>query len=176
MDSLGIEHACFKGRIPVNVLVNILAQLGIEYNTALIAPESVGVGEAVIAGLQEKGYPNLYYTEEIVKEHRGAEPIVKKKPGFHTGVHNRSIIINLLEQDIREYVDGIGTCEVKDPFFISEAYTFVYDDLNRPVAMSKGEYIGDGSETYTDDAIMAKAITNFIRKRSYSNMEVVTPK
>ena len=69
-----------------------------------------------------------------------------------------------LEEDIR-----LNQIEVKDPFFTKEAYTFIYDEANRPVALGKGR----GSETdslladedgYTDDAIMGKAIANHLRK------------
>ena len=57
---------------------------------------------------------------------------------------------------------------VKDPFFVQEAYTFIYDSLNRPVAMGKhrtnSEAEDDSDLVYADDDIMGKAITNHIRK------------
>jgi len=171
MNQNGVEKACFKGRVPVNKFRDLIAKWGKHYNNAQVAIDAIGVGEAVVAGLQEMGYPNLYYTTQLVKESRNAKPVQKKVPGFFTTGSNRNIIINGLEQDIREM-----NCEVKNPFFCSEAYTFIYDELNRPVAMNKGEFIGDGVETYTDDAIMGEAITNFIRKRNASYMEVINPR
>ena len=49
-----------------------------------------------------------------------------------------------------------------------EAYTFIYDSLNRPVAMGKhrtnSEAEDDSDLVYADDDIMGKAITNHIRK------------
>ena len=59
---------------------------------------------------------------------------------------------------------------IGNKFFIQEAYTFIYDERNRPVAMGKHsrgsdeEDILDDENTYTDDSILAESITNFIRK------------
>jgi len=159
MDEAGDEYAAFKGRLPVNRLRDLLGDTGIEYNKALVAPEANDVGEAVVSGLQERGYPNLYYHIQLVKERRSAKPVQKKVPGWYTTGANRSLIISALEEDIR-----MGNVHILDPFFTNEAYTFIYDDMNRPVAQNKGEYIGDGSETYADDDIMGKAITNFVRR------------
>ena len=171
VNQYGVQKAAFKGRIPVNKMRDLLASIGREYGDALIAPESNGVGEAVSAGLQEIGYPNLYYTVKILKESRTSEPEVKKVPGWYTTSQNRELIINMLEQDVSE-----GNCEIYNPFFASEAYSFVYDDLNRPVAMHKGEYIGEGVETYTDDSVIAEAIANYIRKKNTRTLEIVNPR
>jgi hypothetical protein len=160
MKKNGEEVAAFKGRISTNRMRDLIFNLGKEYNWALVAPEANDIGEAVTSGLQERNYPNLYYTEQVVKEKNNSKPIVRKVPGWYTTGKNRGTIITALEEDIRQEILTIA-----DPFFVSEAYTFIYDAANRPVAMNKGEYIGDGSETYSDDAIMAKAITNFIRRR-----------
>ena len=170
-NSFGVEKACFKGKIPVNKFRDLLFSMGEEYNWALIAVDAIGVGEAVTSGLQELNYPNLYYTIQIVKETRSSEPIQKKVPGFFGGPNNRQIIINGLEQDVRE-----ESIEIRNPFFVAEAYSFVYDDMNRPIAMSKGEYIGDGNETYTDDSIFAEAIANHIRKGKSISYITTTPK
>jgi len=171
LNSFGSQKACFKGRIPVNKLRDLVAQMGYEYNTAQIGVDGIGVGEAVTSGLQEMGYENLYYTVQLIKETRSSEPQIRKVPGFFANTNTRNIIINELEQDIRE-----NTIEIKNPFFISEAYSFIYDDMNRPVAMSKGEYVGDGTETYTDDSIFAEAIANHLRKRKSISFEVVNPR
>ena len=70
-----------------------------------------------------------------------------------------------MENDIRN--DKVN---VTNKFFIQEAYTFIYDERNRPVAMGKGskgseeEDILDDENRYTDDSIMAESITNFVRK------------
>lgn len=172
MNRYGKEYAAFKGRIPTNRLRDIAMELGKKYNYALLAIEGNDVGEGVVMSAQELGYPNLYYTEQIVKEKRAAKPIVKKVPGWYTTRSNRSVIIDGLETDIREEV-----VDIKDPFFVNEAYTFIYDVSNRPVAMKKGESISGSDETYSDDSIIAKCICNHIRKGKQAQKAVtVSPK
>lgn len=159
MDRNGLEVAAFKGRVPTNRFAHIIAEIGTEYNNALVAPEANDVGEAVVMELQNLHYPNMYYTIRFVKEKGETSPKQEKIPGWYTTSKTRPIILNLLEEDVRE-VNLI----IKNPYFVPEAYTFIYDDSNRAVAMNKGEYIGNGEETYTDDSIIAEAITNYIRK------------
>jgi len=171
MNRAGEEFAAFKGRIATNRFRDILMGIGLEYNTALLAPEANDIGEAVVSGIQERGYPNLYYTEQLVREKRNSKPIKKKVPGWYTTGKNRGTILTLLEEDVREDV-----IDIADPFFINEAYTFIYDSANRPVAMNKGDYIGDGSETYSDDSIIAKAITNYIRRGKHRSTETTSPR
>jgi hypothetical protein len=171
MDRFGNEMAAFKGRVPPNRLRDIAVKVAVEYNHALMAPEANDIGEALVSGLQDIGYQNIYYTQRLIKEKGESKPKILKVPGWYTTSKNRNIIINGLEQDLRE-----DTAHILDPFFVNEAYTFIYDEQNRPVAMQKGEYIGDGSETYSDDSIMAKAITNFVRKGKQLPLEHVSPR
>ncbi len=171
MNRAGKEFACFKGRIATNRFRDVLMATGKEYNFALLAPEANDIGEAVVGGIQERAYPNLYYTEQLVREKRNSKPITRKVPGWYTTGKNRGTILTLLEEDVRE-----DTIDLADPFFINEAYTFIYDASNRPVAMNKGDYIGDGSETYSDDSIMAKAITNYIRRGKQTPSETTPPR
>lgn len=158
----GEEVGCFKGKISVDRYADLLGKLGLEYNNALLAPESNDIGLAVTSKLQTDGYPNLYYSTKILKKKGANRPETESIPGWLTTSKNRTVIIDELEEDIRnELVD------IKDPFFVQEAYTFIYDATNRPVALGKhkkstSDDIDD--ESYTDDSIMAKAITNHIRK------------
>lgn len=170
MTRSGEEVAYFKGRVPIEKLIEILNEYGRLYNNAVLAPEANDVGIAVVIGLQNLNYPNLYHSEQLVKEKNQSRAVKKKVPGWLTTTANRSLIIDELEQDIRnEFIT------IKDPFFAEEAYTFIYDSKNKPVAMGKGNSKdGDESDiTYTDDSIMAKAITNFIRKGSMNSMIVL---
>jgi hypothetical protein len=159
MDKEGEEYVCFKGRVPLNKFKDIVGEEGMKYNQAKIAIETNDIGEAVTSGLQEQSYPNMFYTQRLLTKKGDTEPEIQRIPGWYTTSKNRPIMIDGLERDIREDV-----VTIKDPFFISEAYTFIYDESNRPVAMNKGEYFGDGDNSYSDDAIIGKCITNWIRK------------
>lgn len=163
MDRHGEEHVVYKGRISVDKFAKLLGDTGELYNYALIAPESNDVGLAVTSMLQTEGYPNLYYYQKLIKQKGKSRPEVDKAPGWLTTNKNRSVIIEALEKDIRE-----GNVIIKDPFFVNEAYTFIYDGLNRPVAMGKHKANTNAddidAEVYSDDDIFGKAITNHIRK------------
>jgi hypothetical protein len=165
MDRYGEEYACFKGKVHVNRLADLLGKYGKKYNYARVAPESNDIGLAVTSKLEADGYKNLHYTTRFVKEKGERKPKEEIIPGWYTTRKNRPVMVDQLEEDIRE-----DRLIIRDPFFVAEAYTFIYDNANRPVAMGKGnknanleeESLSDGS--YSDDAIMGKAITNIIRR------------
>lgn len=165
MDKQGEEQAVFKGRIPIDKYAKLLGDTGQLYNWATIAPESNDVGMAVTTKLQDEGYPKLYYYQKMLKKKGKSRPEMDKSPGWLTTQKNRSVIIENLEQDIREE-DVI----IKDPFFVQEAYTFIYDGLGRPVAMGKHRANNSAvdidleGDVYSDDSIFGKAICNHIRK------------
>lgn len=174
MDKSGEEQAIYKGRMPPDKFGRLLGDTGTLFNNATIAPESNDIGLAVTSFLQTEGYPKLYYYQKMIKKKGNSRPEVDKSPGWLTTSKNRSIIIDNLESDIRE-----ENIIVKDPFFIQEAYTFIYDSLGRPVAMGKHRNNTSGdieleTEVYADDSILAKAITNHIRKGK-TNI-IVSPK
>lgn len=173
MDKYGEEQSVYKGRMPVDKYARLLGDTGTLYNNAVIAPESNDVGLAVTSFLQTEGYPKLYYYQKMVKKKGKSRPEVDKSPGWLTTNKNRSVIIDGLENDVRNEL-----VTIKDPFFVHEAYTFVYDSLGRPVAMGKHRSNTAGAEdleteVYADDDIMGKAICNHIRKGK-SNI-IVTP-
>lgn len=163
-DETGEGVVSFKKKIGTIEFAKLIGKYGKAYNNALLAPEVDGVGLSVVSWLQENGYPNLYYSDKILRrkgEKRARKEVV---PGWSTGKKNRTLIIDELERDIR--LDHI---HVTNPFFVQEAYTFIYDKENRPVAMGKDSKSADADdplteEVYTDDAIFAEAITNRVRK------------
>lgn len=163
MDKNGEEQVVYKGKMPPDKFGRLLGDTGKLFNFALIAPESNDVGLAVTSQLQTEGYPRLYYYQKILKKKGSSKPEMDKSPGWLTTNKNRSVIIEGLERDIREEI-----IIVKDPFFVQEAYTFIYDGLGRPVAMGKHKVNNDAvdmeSEIYSDDDIFGKAICNHIRK------------
>lgn len=164
MDKGGEEAAVYKGRMSVDKYARLLGDTGQLFNWATLAPESNDVGLAVTSMLQAEGYPKLYYFQKMVKKKGKTRPEVDTAPGWLTTSKNRPVIIDGLEADIR---NDVITC--KDPFFVYEAKTFIYDSLGRPVAMGKHKMNREGDDslsedTYADDDIMGKAICNHIRK------------
>lgn len=174
MDKSGEEVACYKGRLPLNKYARFLGDIGQKFNYALLAPETNDVGMTVTTILQDEGYPNLYYYTKLLRKRRSQRPEEEKFPGWLTTNKNRSVIIENLEKDIRE-----EEVIIKDPFFVQEAYTFIYDSSGRPIARGKHRQntssmdIDLEGETYSDDSIFGKAITNHIRSHSRSGVVVL---
>lgn len=163
-DDLGEEAGSFKMKLPVNEYSLLLGRLGMIFNRATLAPEANDIGLAVTSKLQEDKYPRLHYSVKLVKEKGKKRPKEEKIPGWYTTLRNRPIIVSELEEDIR-----LNNLVIKDEAFVQEAYTFIYDDKNKAVAMGKGggsdtEDILDDGDTYTDDTILGKAIGNHVRK------------
>ena len=184
IDQWGEEHSVFKGKVPVDKYAKILGDEGKKFGYALLAPETNDIGLAVTTTLQTEGYPNLYYSRNLLEKKKKKGQKRKKRedrlgiadtPGWLTSSANRSVIVEELEEDVRK--DNI-TC--KDPFFCQEAYTFIYDSNNRPVALGKStkktsaDSALDEDFSYTDDSILGKAIANHIRKGKHHNT-VVAP-
>lgn len=165
MDKLGEEQVIYKGRMAVGAYAKLLGDTGKLFNWAVIAPESNDVGLSVTSKLQDEGYPNLYYYQKMLKKKGKSRPEMDKSPGWLTTQKNRSVIIENLEEDIR-----LDHVTIKDPFFVQEAYTFIYDGLGRPVAMGKHRANNSAvdvdleGDVYADDDIFGKAICNHIRK------------
>ena len=174
MDKEGEEAAVYKGRIPLNKYARLLGDIGEKFNFAKLAPETNDVGMTVTTILQDEGYPNLYFYTKLLRKKRKNRPEEDKFPGWLTTTKNRSVIIENLEKDIRE-----ENVIVKDPFFVQEAYTFIYDGAGRPIARGKHRMNNSSmdldleGETYSDDAIFGKAITNHIRSHSPSGTVVI---
>lgn len=168
LDNTGEEAVAFKKKLPINEYSNLLSKMGYIYNRALIGVESNDIGLGVAVKLQENNYPNLHYSEKLLKEKGVSKPKVEKIPGWYTTSKNRPVIIAELEEDVR-----LNHLLIKDPDFVQEAYTFIYDERNKPVALGKTSgntqdpneqeaLLSD--EVYTDDSIMSKAIGNHLRK------------
>ena len=163
-DKHGEEQFSYKGKVPTLKTAEMLMELGWDYNRAVLAPESNDVGLGCAERIQESSYPNLYYAKAFIRKKGENKKAIKLIPGWYTNKTNRPVVIDNLQQDIAQ-----DNLIIKDPEFIREAYTFIYDGSNRPVAMGKGSKSeGDSmdEQVYTDDSIMAKAIGNHIRKGS----------
>lgn len=172
MDRKGDEKVAFKGKIPITVAAKLFAKYGKKYNEAVIAPESNDVGLGAAEWLQDNGYPHLYYSRKMLRKKGEMNKAVDDIPGWYTTKQNRPIIIAELEEDIRN-----EAVIIKNSYFCDEAYTFIYDERNRPVAMNKHKNNSDADiaddTVYSDDSIFATAITNHIRKQRNSNIEIL---
>ena len=113
MDRFGDEVACFKGKISVDRFADLLVEMGKKYNNAILAPEGNDIGLAVISLIQKQNYKNLYYSTKILRKKGKKRPETEEIPGWLTTSKNRPVIIDELEQDIRN-----EDVYIKDPYFV----------------------------------------------------------
>lgn len=136
----------YHAKVEADVYARDLHFLGRRYNDALIAPETAGgFGEAVIIALRDgvtgrPRYPRLY---RHVMSSRPDAP-VSKTFGFPTNMKTRPLILNQLEQALRERSLPWLTDDL-----LYEMSEFVHHDHGPPRAR-------DGSH---DDRVLAAAIT-----------------
>jgi hypothetical protein len=168
MSTDGEEAGAFKGKIPIDKASDLLVKYGKMYNNAVLAPESNDIGLGVAINIQNSGYRNLYYSKHLLRKKGKKKPEVDEIPGWYTTKKNRPIIIAELEEDIRN-----DTIDIKNIFFCQEAYTFIYDSRNRPVAMNKDKAESEDAldeHVYVDDSIFGTAIANFVRKQRHKSL------
>ena len=164
MNTKGEEIESFKGKMRPTDFARFLMSRGKVLNSALLAPEINGVGEGVVGTIQDEGYPYLHHMTALSKEKGEKKKSKKKIPGWMTTPKTRPIIVAELEEDVRR-----GNVIIKDREFTREAYTFIYDEMNKPVAMNKGNIEDDlDDSTYSDDAILGKCIANHVRKNPHN--------
>ena len=120
----------------------------------MIVVENNSVGWGVLSKLEEKSYPNLYYSKKSTHEH--VEPYQAESigviPGFTTSSKTRPLIISKLEELIRNKLINI-----KSRRLFSEMKTFVWEN-GKPQAMKK----------HNDDLIIACAIGCWVKETAFS--------
>lgn len=170
IDNDGKEYACYKGKIGIREFGHLLMKVGYMYGQAVLAPEANAIGEGIVSVLQENYYPNIFSTVRKVlrtDEFQHDESIVQ---GWLTTGKSRHEIIQGMDDDLNDEL-----IELWNPYFVQEAYTFVYNQNNKAIALGKElgrstykDMYEDGkSGTYTDDSILAACITNEVRKAPY---------
>ena len=89
----------YKGKMPPDKLADLLKEIGIKYNKALIAPENNTFGYMVCVRLKDLKYPKLYYSN--ARNPDTYIPMEDELPGFSTQAKSRVQILTKLEELIR---------------------------------------------------------------------------
>tara|TARA_R110002074_G_scaffold246316_2_gene418304 strand:+ start:5563 stop:7134 length:1572 start_codon:yes stop_codon:yes gene_type:complete len=144
----------YQGKPTPDLFSDVLFQTGREYGDCMMVVENNSVGWGVLSKLEEKGYPNLYYskksTHDFVESHLSDTAGVV--PGFTTSSKTRPLIISKLEEMIRNKLINI-----KSKRLFNEMKTFVWVN-GKPQAMRK----------HNDDLIMACAIACWIKETAFA--------
>ena len=132
----------YSNEIPPHIFAQLLNEVGIMYNTAIIVVEAAApAGGAVLTNLQHKlFYENLYWDNE---RKRAATPGIKS---------NQTIRPMLLESISSRLLDN--TLKINGTRFVNELKTFIYNGQRKRAEAQYGKH---------DDAIMAMAIGLYAR-------------
>jgi len=170
MDMYGKEYANFKGKVGIRDFSHLMMQKGMEYNYAWLAPEVNAIGEGIVAHIQAEGYENLYHHVNKTLRMDEFEHDKSIVAGWLTTGKTRHEIITGIDDDLND-----DLIELYSDFFVNEAYTFIYNEANKPIALGKDKnrggvkssemYEDDTALSYSDDNIIATSITNEVRKR-----------
>lgn len=150
----------YRSRVPTGKFYQVCDYFGRMYNKALLAPELNNTGHAVVQGLQELSYPNLYFEDHLRHTTFGKkEPERTRKYGWETTSKSRSITIEGIKQAIEgEFTSGPEDFDtefiVLDDIFLSECFQF--QNFDGKIEAAPGKH---------DDTIFAWAIAYQMFKR-----------
>ena len=157
LDTVTMEQVAefYSNIISPNEFAQVLSEVGLHYNNALLAVETNGIGSAVMNTLLFVFYyENLYYEPNKVNA----------KPGIKMGAANRPEYLEALKNALSSQ-----TVKINSLRFAMEIQTFEFNAVTKKAQARKGEH---------DDAIISMAIALFIRNSMTRNLPVgaETPK
>lgn len=126
--------AALHGRWPMSIYAAKLFALGRFYHDALLGVERNNHGHSVLLKLREYQYPALVWW--------------KGKPGWETNAQTKPLIIDKLDEAIRQ-----GVADMPDLATVEEAFAFVH----------RGDGSMGAAQGAHDDMVMSWAIAWFLR-------------
>lgn len=142
LDSTNLEQVAefSSNKIPTNILASILSEIGIYYNTALIATDAQGPGVAVTERLiNGMYYENLYYRETKRND----------RPGVSINKGTRPLILDSMKTHLQNESIKVHSIRLS-----RELKTFIFDRRSKKAQAKKGAH---------DDLVMAYAIAVYVR-------------
>ena len=142
LDSNTLEQVAefYSNVIPPHIFSQVINEIGIYYNNALVIVELQNQGSAVVSSLQHNlAYENLYY------EAKGKQDVA----GIKTGKQNRPMFLETIQNRLLN-----NSMRVNSKRFVTELKTFIFNSTTKRAEAQRGKH---------DDAIMAMAIALFIR-------------
>jgi len=140
----------YRGKPNLEQFASILDSTGREFGNCLLVVENNSLGISILEKLQDRLYPNLYFsikgTHEYIDQTR-AESLTNSVPGFTTSLKTRPLIVAKMEEFIRNKLITLYSSRIVDEF-----KTFIWNN-NKAEAM----------RSYHDDLVMALAIGCWVR-------------
>ena len=150
------QVAEYKGRMSTRDYGNLLVNISIEYNNALLVVENNNIGWAAIQQCIDREYENLFYMSkdlQVVDTQRHINNKINRAekqlvPGFTITSKTRPLVVSKLEEFFREKLVTVHSQRLIDELFV-----FIYNG-NRAEAM----------RGYNDDLVMSYAMGLWIRE------------
>jgi len=116
------QVAEWHGHVPPDQFGDVLALLGLYYNTALLAPESwPGPGSVTTQRLLDLGYRNVWQRPAGLRSNRTDDQLY----GWETNVRTREKMLHNFAAAVRDFEVGLASKGL-----IEELKSFVYDEDN----------------------------------------------
>ncbi len=149
------QAAAFHGRVDPAELADELTKAGWLYQDAgrpaLLVPEANNHGQAVVALLAARGYPNLYEREAEPERRRRTLTASAARLGFETTAKTRPAALATLKACVRD-----GSLGIRDADAVLEMRRFVVTETGREEA----------DEGANDDRVLTHAIAAHVLARS----------
>lgn len=154
LDSKKRQVACFRAHVHPDYFAEVLYNLGMYYNEALICVENNSHGILTCTRLgKDMAYPN-FYTEIQHDKVTDRETV---KLGFSTTAKTKPLIIDQLRATMRD-----EELELNDKVTIREMLTYIVTESGAMQAES-GCY---------DDCVMSLALANYVHQGAWEPIEV----
>lgn len=159
--TIGEVVAEYKGKAPPDRLAEIVNDIGLKYNTALVCPENNNVGYATIQKLCDLKYPRIYNSKKKTLDlwsgfsKQGDLQRPSGDLGIFTSGQKRPVLLTKMEEVFRN--KGLRTYSSR---LHKELMTFVWLNANK-VAAEKNRH---------DDLVMALAIGMWLYDASDYNL------
>ena len=140
----------YRGKPNLEEFATALDNTGREFGNCLMVVENNSLGISILEKLQDREYPNLYYSIKGSHEYIDqlqAESVNNSVPGFTTSSKTRPLIVAKMEEFIRNKLITVYSSRLVDEF-----KTFIWNN-NKAQAM----------RSYHDDLVMALAIACWVR-------------
>jgi hypothetical protein len=153
LDSKKRQVAVYRSQVHPDYFATVLEQLGLFFNTAMLAVENNNHGILTVTRLgKDLAYPNLYFETHVDKQTEDETVIF----GFRTTVKTKPLIIDKLRASFRE-----KEVEVNDKVTLRELITYVVTDEGKMEA----------EPGCHDDCVMSLALANFIHEGRWTPVE-----
>ncbi len=138
----------YSNLVPPYIFAQVINEIAIYYNHALVVIENMGPGGAVLSNLQyELQYDNLFYEASKGKA---------VKPGIKINMTNRPVLLEAMQHRLMN-----ATIRINSRRFVKELNTFVYSPATQKAEARKGHH---------DDAIIAVCLALFVRDQAMREM------